>query len=88
MEFSLPAWLGGLAGTVVAVAIYIPAIRILERHLRTQRGPTTLEERVAFEDKLSIARRVILGIDIALLATIGYWIGKALGAAFGSTPQL
>jgi hypothetical protein len=87
MEFSLPAWLGGLAGTVGAVVIYVPAIRAIERHLRAQRGPATLEERAAFEDKLSIARRVILGIDIALLATIGYWIGKALGAAFASSPR-
>ena len=31
MEFSLPAWLGGLAGTIVAVAAYVPAIRIVER---------------------------------------------------------
>ena len=34
MEYSLPAWLGGLAGTVVAVALYVPAIRIVERRLR------------------------------------------------------
>ena len=30
MEFSLLAWLGGLVGTVIAVAIYIPVIRRLE----------------------------------------------------------
>ena len=40
MEFSLPAWLGGLAGTIVAVAIYVPAIRVVERRLRAQSGPT------------------------------------------------
>jgi hypothetical protein len=31
MDFSLPAWLGGLAGTIVAVAIYAPGIKIVER---------------------------------------------------------
>ena len=31
MDFSLPAWLGGLAGTIVAVALYVPAIRIFEQ---------------------------------------------------------
>ena len=79
MDYSLPAWLGGLAGTIVAVAIYVPAIRIVERHLRAQRGPQTLEERAAFEDRLSVTRRLILAIAIAVVATLGYWIGNAAG---------
>ena len=79
MDYSLPAWLGGLAGTIVAVAIYVPAIRLVERRLRAQRGRQTLEQRTAFEARLSVTRRVILGIDIAILATLGYWIGKATG---------
>jgi hypothetical protein len=78
MEFSLPAWLGGLAGTVIAVAVYVPAIRAIEARLRAQSGPQTLEQRVAFEDKLSVIRRVILAIGIAVLATAGYWIGNAI----------
>jgi hypothetical protein len=88
MEFSLPAWLGGLAGAIVAVVIYMPAIRIIERRWRGQIGPATLEQRTAFEEKLSVARRAILGVDIAILATVGYWIGKVLGATGGSHPQL
>ncbi len=80
MEFSLPAWLGGLAGTIVAVAIYVPGIRIIERRLRAQGvPPAALEQRTAFEDRLSVMRRVILGVDIALFATLGYWVGNALG---------
>ncbi|MFZ0421547.1 MAG: hypothetical protein WAL80_01585 [Xanthobacteraceae bacterium] len=79
MDYSLPAWLGALLGTIVAVVIYVPAIRVLERHLRAQAGPQTLEQRSAFDDKLSITRRLILGADIAILATSGYWIGHAIG---------
>jgi hypothetical protein len=75
MEFSLPAWLGSFAGMIVAVAVYIPAIRVVERRLRAQSGPRTLEQRAAFEEKFSILRRVILGTDIAVLAVVGYWIG-------------
>jgi hypothetical protein len=78
MEFSLPAWLGGLAGTVIAVAIYVPGIRAIERHLRAQGGPKTLEQRTAFEEKLSVVRRLILGADIVILAALGYWIGYAI----------
>ena len=79
MDFSLPAWLGALAGTIIAVAVYVPAIRRIDQHLRAQASPQTLEQRSAFEEKLSITRRVILGVDIALLATLGYWIGVAIG---------
>jgi hypothetical protein len=78
MEYSLPAWLGGLIGTVIAVATYIPAIRVIEARLRAQNGPQTLEQRAAFDEKMSIARRVILGIAVVLLATIGYMIGNKL----------
>jgi len=83
LEFSLPAWLGGLAGTIVAVALYVPVIRMVEQHLRAQKGPQTLEQRSAFEEKLSILRRVILGLDIAVLAVVGYWIGNAVGGMRG-----
>ena len=79
MEYSLPAWLGALAGTVVAVVIYVPAIRAIERNFRAQHGPQTLEQRAAFEEKFSIARRLILAVDVAILATVGYWIGHAIG---------
>jgi hypothetical protein len=84
MEFSLPAWLGGLGGTIVAVAIYVPAIRLVEQRLRAQSGPKTLEQRAAFEDRLSVTRRLILGLTIAILATLGYWIGAAVGGKWAS----
>jgi hypothetical protein len=79
MEYSLPAWLGALTGTVVAVLIYVPAIRAIERSL--QAGPQTLEQRAAFAEKFSIARRLILAVDIAIFATVGYWIGNAIGGS-------
>jgi hypothetical protein len=82
MEFSLPAWLGALIGTIVAVAIYVPAIRAFEARLRARSGPRTLEQRTAFEEKLSIARRIILGIGVAVFATIGYMIGNAMYPRF------
>jgi hypothetical protein len=82
MHFSLPAWLGGLAGTIVAVALYVPGIKIVERYLRAGE-PKTLEARAAFEEKLSVQRRLILGADIAILAAAGYWIGVAIGGRAG-----
>jgi tetrahydromethanopterin S-methyltransferase subunit C len=78
MDFSLPAWIGALVGTIIAVIIYVPGIRVFERQQRAQSGPMTLEQRRAFEDKLSAMRRLILGADIAILAVAGYWLGTAL----------
>jgi len=79
MEYSPPAWFGGLVGTIVAVAIYVPGIRFVERRLCAKSGPQTLEQRGAFEERLSVIRRMILGAAIALLAIAGYWIGAMLG---------
>jgi hypothetical protein len=80
MELSLPAWLGALCGMIVAAAIYGPAIRMVERHLRRSSDGKAPEQRAAFEPKLSVVRRLILACDIALLAAAGYWIGNMFGA--------
>jgi hypothetical protein len=84
MELSLPAWIGGLAGTVIAVAIYLPGIRMVERHLRAEASPQTLDQRAAFEAKLSVLRRLILGVGIAILAALGYWIGTMAGGKWAA----
>ena len=83
LDFSLPAWIGALIGTIIAVAIYVPGIRVFERQQRAQSGPMTLEQRQAFEDKLSVMRRLILGADIAILAVAGYWLGAVLSGMRG-----
>jgi len=83
MELSLSAWLGALCGVIIAVVIYVPGIRLVERHLRDSSGVKTSEQRVAFEDKLSVVRRLILAFDVAILAVAGYWIGNMLSGARG-----
>ncbi|MGN6748319.1 MAG: hypothetical protein ACTHJS_06970 [Xanthobacteraceae bacterium] len=83
MEFSLPAWLVALCGMIVAAAIYVPAIRIVERSLRKSSVFEGAEQRAAFEDRLSVVRRVILAFDVAALAAAGYWIGNMLDSARG-----
>jgi hypothetical protein len=83
LDFSLPAWIGALIGTIIAVAIYVPGIAMFERQQRAQSGPMTLEQRRAFEDKLSVMRRLILGADIAILASAGYWLGMTFSGMRG-----
>ncbi|HZC54456.1 MAG TPA: hypothetical protein VE396_00220 [Xanthobacteraceae bacterium] len=83
MDFSMPAWIGALIGTMIAVAIYVPGIRRFEQQQRAQSGPMTLEQRKAFEDKLSVMRRFILGADIAFFAIAGYWLGTTFSGMRG-----
>ena len=68
---------------IIAVVVYVPGIRLVERHLRSLSGVKTPEQRVAFEDKLSVVRRLILAFDVAILAVAGYWIGNMLSGARG-----
>jgi hypothetical protein len=86
MEFSLPAWLGALGGMILAAAIYVPGIRIVERRLRQSSAVEGAEQRAAFESKLSLVRRLILACDIAVLAAAGYWIGKIFGGKVFGAP--
>jgi hypothetical protein len=83
MELSLPAWLGAFCGMIIAAAMYVPGIRIVERRLRAANLPETNAQRSAFEDRLSVMRRVILGFAVAVLGTAGYWVGNVLGDMWG-----
>jgi hypothetical protein len=81
MEIPLAAWLGALVGTVIGVALYMAALGFIDRWLRRHDRPRTMEERIEFEAMLATKRRSILALDIAICASIGYWIGGALAAA-------
>jgi len=86
MDIALPAWLGALCGMIVAAAIYAPAIRLVERQLRGSSDANTPEQRGAFENRLSVVRRLILALDVAIFAAAGYWIGNMVGGKiFGAT---
>ena len=86
MELSLPAWLGALVGMIVAAAIYGPGIRLVERQLRGSSDAKTPTERRAFENRLSVVRRLILAFDVAILAAAGYWIGNMFGVRLFGAP--
>jgi len=54
--------------------------------VRKSSDARTPEQRVAFEDKLSVVRRLILGCDIAALAAAGYWLSNMLGGKIFGAP--
>ena len=54
-----------------------------ERRVRKSSDATTPEQRAGFEDKLSVVRRLILACAVAILASLGYWLGNILGGFGG-----
>jgi hypothetical protein len=85
MSIPWPAWLGALIGTLIGTVIYVSALGLIEKELRSFENPQTAEERAAFARRRSAMRRGILAIDIAICAVIGYWVGQALGHSLGVT---
>jgi hypothetical protein len=74
MDYSLPGLLGAVAGTAVGVVNYALTVPLVQRALRARDTSATAAEREAFEGKLSLMRRLILGLDVLGFAAIGYWL--------------
>ena len=78
MVLSFGGWLGAMVGAIVAALCYAMIIPTLDRRLRAGDRSATPQEREAFEEKLSIVRRTVLGIDMLAFASLGYWFGRGL----------
>jgi len=79
MELSLPGLIGALVGTVVGVINYAVIVGFVESRLRALDKSNTAADREEFERKVSLMRRIILGIDIFVFAGVGYVFGKTIG---------
>jgi hypothetical protein len=81
---SLGGFLGAIIGTILAVANYVVVVGIVEQRLRALDKSESAAERQEFEQKISVMRRLILGIDIVVFGGLGYWLGaQFLGAMLG-----
>jgi hypothetical protein len=79
VEYSLPGFIGAFVGVVIGVINFGVIISIVQGKLRKLDRSQTPAERDEFERKLSLMRRIVLGIDIVVFSAIGYWIGRAIG---------
>jgi hypothetical protein len=78
MEYSLAGLLGAVAGTAIGVANYVMTVPFVQKILRDRDTSKTAAEREAFEQRLSVMRRLILGLDVVIFAAIGYWAAITL----------
>jgi hypothetical protein len=83
VEYSLPGFIGAFVGVVIGVINFGVIISIVQGRLRKLDRSQTPAERDEFERKLSLMRRIVLGIDIVVFSAIGYWIGRAIGGQEG-----
>ena len=81
---SLGGFLGAIAGTALGAVNYVIMVPLIEQRLRALDKSETAQDREQFEGKLSVMRRLILGIEVLTLGGLGYWLGMTyLGPALG-----
>jgi hypothetical protein len=79
MAFSLPGLIGAFIGIVLGVMNYAVIVGFTEKRLRALDKSETAEAKAEFERKISLMRRLILGMDIVVFGAIGYWFGSVMG---------
>ena len=79
MELSPAGFVGAVVGTIIGVINYAAVVAFVESRLRKLDRSQTSAEREEFERKLSLLRRLVLGIDIVVFAALGYWFGRTVG---------
>jgi hypothetical protein len=79
MELSLSGLIGAMVGSAVGALNYVAIVAYAEGWLRARHTVESAEERAAFEERVSVMRRSILGADILICAAVGYWFGKTIG---------
>ena len=79
MELSLAGLIGAFIGLVAGWASYMVVVSTLEPRLRKLDKSESPTERAAFEDKLALMRRLILGIEVVVFSVVGYAVGHLIG---------
>jgi hypothetical protein len=81
---SLAGFLGAIAGTALGAVNYVVMVPLIEQRLRALDKSETAAQREELETKISLMRRLILGIEVFTLGGLGYWLGaKFLGSLLG-----
>ena len=81
---SLGGLLGAVAGTALGAISYAIMVPLIEQRLRALDKSETAAQREELETKISLMRRLILGIEVFTLGALGYWLGMTfLGPALG-----
>jgi hypothetical protein len=70
MELSLAGLVGAMIGTLLGAVNYAVIVGFVVKTLRSRDNAQTAAERDAFESRMSVVRRLILGADVAICAGV------------------
>jgi hypothetical protein len=76
---SLPALIGALAGALLGLLNCGIVVAFVEKRLRALDKSATVDDKMAFERKIALFRRVLLVVEVAAFALVGYLFGRTLG---------
>jgi hypothetical protein len=79
IDLSLAGLLGAVLGTVASAFAYGPLLALVERIFRPRDPFASAEERSVLEREIPLLRRVVLAVDMIVLAGVGYWLGQMIG---------
>jgi hypothetical protein len=79
INLSLAGLIGAMLGLAVAAVIYHLFIGSLERKWQERELELKAGERDNTDLTLSTIRRIVLCVDMAVFAGLGYWLGRIIG---------
>ena len=78
MTISTTAVLGAAFGAVFGAASALLVVSAVAERLRALDRSETASERAVLERKILALRWIVVGIEAAVFATLGYWVGSWL----------
>jgi hypothetical protein len=80
MDLSTAGLVGAAIGAVLGVMSALAVVSAVTERLRALDRSKTDAERAALERKIVLLRWIVLVIEGAVFAGLGYWLGTLLGA--------
>lgn len=76
---SLPGLIGAAMGLLLGLLNYGVVVAFVEARLRALDRSASPAEKLDFERRVALMRRIILVVDAAAFASVGYLFGRTLG---------
>lgn len=80
MDLSTAGLAGAVIGAALGVMSALAIVSVVTERLRALDRSKTDAERAVLERKIVLLRRIVLGVEGAVFAGLGYWLGTLLGA--------
>jgi hypothetical protein len=79
MELSIAGLAGAAIGAGLGVLSALAVVSVVTQRLRALDRSEAAADKVALERKITLLRWIVLGVEGALFAVLGYWFATLLG---------